>query len=322
MHAKVVLTAALLSLSNLSLMAAEVYVPQVVSGREDSLGLAFVSRFHLVNLSGVPVMAEIEARMNDSSPMKIFSGPGSSDFTSTVSKAVPAWGEETVSSTVVNGLKVGWARIQTNGPVGIVVTLAAYSLDASGQILTSTSIIPDETKSEFTAYALISKPAKTGIAVLNPSTTGTAETTFRIIDKAGTIVEEKNMTFQPLEKIAQFLDDKGLFENLQSLEGSLEVTSSIPVAATVIRVDGQYWSSFGTFAARPPRNGTVPETLPNVIGVDFGSFPLDPPTYSGSEIFVSTTGSDEQGDGSLQNPYRTIFHAISVAAGGSIVTVR
>ena len=42
---------------------------------------------------------------------------------------------------------------------------------------------------------------------------------------------------------------------------------------------------------------------------------------SGTEIYVSTTGSDVSGDGSIGNPYQTIQAGINAASNGNIVTV-
>ena len=42
---------------------------------------------------------------------------------------------------------------------------------------------------------------------------------------------------------------------------------------------------------------------------------------SGTEIYVSTTGSDVSGDGSIGNPYQTIQSGINAASNGNIVTV-
>lgn len=39
-------------------------------------------------------------------------------------------------------------------------------------------------------------------------------------------------------------------------------------------------------------------------------------------VYVSTTGSDSDGDGSMEKPYRTIFHAVEVAKSGDTILVR
>lgn len=46
-----------------------------------------------------------------------------------------------------------------------------------------------------------------------------------------------------------------------------------------------------------------------------------PATLAGSEYFISRDGSNETGDGSLGNPYRTIYFAETVASTGDTITV-
>ncbi len=75
-----------------------------------------------------------------------------------------------------------------------------------------------------------------------------------------------------------------------------------------------------------PSNPSVCSGESILISAQFVSTP--PPALNfpytkltGTEIYVSTTGSNTTGNGSLANPYLTIQHAISNAVNGQIVTI-
>ena len=44
--------------------------------------------------------------------------------------------------------------------------------------------------------------------------------------------------------------------------------------------------------------------------------------YNDTGIYVSTSGNDQTGTGTIDNPYRTITHALSVANAGDVITLR
>ena len=298
----------------------EIFVPQIVVG--DTVSYSYVTRLHLVNLTAVPVSGTIEARLDDAASWPVFGVGEGNGFVNTKSFNLPALGESTVSMSSSEQLRVGWVKILSSGPVAAVATLTAYSSGTDPEPITSTSIIPDQLTSAFSAYARISEKISTGFAILNPSLTSQAEVTFRLFDQMGTAGNVREVILQPGNKIARFLKEEPFFPNVSSFEGTMEVSSSQPLSATVILVEGTYWNSFGVFPSRVTSKNNGYDVLPNVIGIDFSAFPNDPASYEGTEISVSLVGDDNTGDGSAGNPYRSIAHALSLSISDQIITVR
>ena len=58
------------------------------------------------------------------------------------------------------------------------------------------------------------------------------------------------------------------------------------------------------------------------IALFFACLPGTAAVPQGAGIYVSTAGSDTSGDGSLGNPFRTIGHALTVAAPGDTIVLR
>lgn len=232
-------------------IAAEVkiYVPQVVNGVRQA-GTSFVTIFHLVNLSDNSVFGDIQAKRDSGEPMEAFWT--SSGFLPHVidkkSFTIAPFGQQTIVTTGIDAsLQVGWAVIRSSGPIGVVATLQFFE---GGKVTTSTSILPDPPLKAFSAYALVSARRRTGIAILNVSTEESADIVFKLYDNQGKFLASRTISLGPLGKISQFLNEGSLFTQLETFEGTVEVSSSVEVAATIIRVDETYWSTFRVFPAR------------------------------------------------------------------------
>ncbi len=75
-----------------------------------------------------------------------------------------------------------------------------------------------------------------------------------------------------------------------------------------------------------PSNPSVCSGESISISAQFVATPPPPLNFpytklTGTEIYVSTSGSNTTGNGTLANPYLTIQHAISNAVNGQIVTI-
>ena len=68
-----------------------------------------------------------------------------------------------------------------------------------------------------------------------------------------------------------------------------------------------------------PTPARVPGAV--VAAVFFACVSLGAPALS-AELYVSTSGNDSSGTGTLQNPYRTVKRAISLGRAGDTITLR
>lgn len=243
-------------LPQLALAQFEHFIPQVVDGADQPLhpDRFFRTEFHVVNLSKSEVNVEIELTQNDGQPMSRIRSPGLGPGGGTSSQArfvLAPLGQQTVATTNAPFTQIGWAIVRSSGPVGVVATLQ-YLVSGSNDVVTSTSILTDPPSEKFSAYGRISTSASTGIALLNTSSLKTALVKIQLYNNEGTLQDERTIALLPRGKIAQFLNEDSLFTGLQIFEGSIEVSSSMPLAATIIRVDKTYWSTFRVMPSRLP----------------------------------------------------------------------
>lgn len=232
----------------------EHFIPQVVDGVDQPLhpDRFFRTEFHIVNLSQSELSVEIELTQNDGQSMSRIRSPGLGPGGGTSSRALfvlAPLGQRTIGTTNGPFIQIGWAIVRSSGPVGVLATLQ-YLMSGSNDVVTSTSILTDPPGQKFSTYGRLSASASTGIALLNTSSSETAQVKIQLYDNNGILQDERTIALLPRGKIAQFLNEGSLFTELQNFEGSIEVSSSVPLAATVIRVDKTFWS---TFRVWPPR---------------------------------------------------------------------
>jgi hypothetical protein len=143
---------------------------------------------------------------------------------------------------------IGWASITSTTEIG-VVTVLKY-LQVPGDVITSTSILPDPVTEAFSFPAKHRAPASTALALLNPSDTETATVNVKLYDRDGDVQEERMIELSPQGKVVQFLNEGELFTDLGIFYGTAEVSSTLPLAAMVIEVEKTDWSTSRVY---PPR---------------------------------------------------------------------
>jgi hypothetical protein len=143
---------------------------------------------------------------------------------------------------------IGWASITSTTEIG-VVTVLKY-LQVPGDVVTSTSILPDPMTEAFSFLAQHRAPASTALALLNPSETETATVSVKLYKRDGEFQEERTIQLSPRGKVVQFLNEGELFTNLDIFFGTAEVSSTLPLAAMIIEVEKTAWSTSRVF---PPR---------------------------------------------------------------------
>ncbi len=130
-----------------------------------------------------------------------------------------------------NTLTVGWADIaaQSGGSISAVETI---------QIVNGTTVLAEASVLPSTPDAMLRLPVTekdnvaTGIAIAN---TGTASATLTLIlrNQDGSPAGTRTVSLGPSGQMARFVSE--LFSGISAFEGSLEVSSTVPVAGIAIR---------------------------------------------------------------------------------------
>jgi hypothetical protein len=247
--------------------AETIHVPHLVNGWRQ-LGDAeyptenYRTEFHLMNVSDQVLRVHVELWDDDGEPLNRFyqSGPLFDPTYANETEIIlqPLGSEQALLQTPFPFTKgravISVTDFQEN-PVpaeelGLVVTLSAWrkeTADSPSRVITSTSIIPQQLDRDFSLNVEIGEKESTGVALFNPSEAETAQIDLKLIAPSGLVTNQRTTELGPLVKIAQFLNEEGLFTEETSFKGALRVTSSIPLAATAIRVEDTYWSTFRVF---------------------------------------------------------------------------
>ena len=141
-----------------------------------------------------------------------------------------------------NQVDVGYALIYSDWGEDFGVEVVFQQFNSQGSLTATTAIIPLPPTDAFSFVAFSNSFAKTGIALLiPPDAEEDAEVTLTLFDNTGTWLGDAVVELGPGEKIAQFLNEEGLFpDELADGEftGSCEVRSPNPVAVTILKQSG------------------------------------------------------------------------------------
>ena len=237
----------------------ELYVPQVIAGRDPASGLFLQTTFYLWNLSSEELEVQIDLVTNDGQPMQAFlfktTLPPTTEFKSSGSLTLAADGAAMPATTTDWSrppedvpFLVGWAKVTASAPVQMIVTVASIRIfQGASQIVTSTSVTPDPLMARFSTLGLVIDDVvtvRTGLAILNPSLTDPCEVRIESFSSLGLDKREVVFTLPPKGKVVEFLDEEAFFPGVPYLWGKILVTASRPVSAIAIRVDGLNWSGF------------------------------------------------------------------------------
>lgn len=230
----------------------QIFVPHIAIGIAD--GTSINTSFQLLNLSNQPVTGSITAFTNTGKLFEAF------EFAKPVAPGSVPWklfglaplgrasiGTRTTFRSDETGFQAGWALIESTGPIGVVVQFAWRS---RGEIIAAASILPDPLTNQFSTPIHVSLLEATGLALVNPSEQSTAEIKLTAYNHEGNVVGETLIALPPRHNMAAFINEAGLFPQLQQLTGSIEVSSTVPVTATVIQSDRNRWTAFRVFPGR------------------------------------------------------------------------
>jgi len=222
-----------------------VYVPQVAHGQ----GLE--TTFVFMNLSATTNRLEIKAFDSDGLAVELLRDPGSAlvpPSTSTVlGVEVPGYGvSEAVTLTAsAQDLKVGYAEVSSdfNEPFGVEAVFKTYS---GNTLDTASSVLPVDPANSFSFIAYADGVNRTGIALLNPAENGVAsDVTMTLLNDNGDEVDELVVPLESGAKTTLFIDElfSDYFSTAGAFLGSVEVDSTQPVTATILKFEGEFMTT-------------------------------------------------------------------------------
>jgi len=232
--------------SRLALGQTEILVPQVVDGSDpespEGTRFEFMTEFFVENQSDQRIQVRIGMTTNEGEPMERFlrsASPGGFTLGDEVTFYLEPHGA-TYATTVGVGapglVQVGWARVTADGPIGLVTNLKHYDASGSGESLSSAGVIVDPPARAFSSVVRVLQGNSTGIAILNSSDTEPASLNLLLRDHDGTEVGSATLEIPAHGKIAQFLDEEGLFPGANLQVGSVLITSDVPLGVIIIHV--------------------------------------------------------------------------------------
>jgi len=243
--------------SQRALAQTEILVPQVVDGKdpESPAGtrFEFMTEFFVESQSDQRVEVRIVLTTNEGDPMERFiksAAPGGFILDNEITFNLEPHGATyatTVGVGALGAVQVGWAQINADGPIGLVTNLKYYEASGSGGFLSSAGVIVDPPARAFSSVVRVVPGNSTGIAMLNSSQTEPASVHFLLRDHEGAEVGSTTVEIPAHGKIAQFLDEEGLFPGTNLQIGSVLINSDVPLSLIIIHVEGKSWTVFRPF---------------------------------------------------------------------------
>lgn len=239
-------------LSGTALGQADTHVAQVGTGQ------GFETSFNFMNLSSTTSRVSVQVFDNSGDPLPILSldpGPFGDPFgAAETGLEIAGLGSASLATFPDPDVLVGYAVVQVDqGAVGFEVVFRRF--DGSGVLVTTTSVLPEPLTQAFSFVAFSNSFANSGIALLNPVENGvTANLEVEIYNNQGNLIGIRGVALPPGEKIARFINEDELFPELagQQFTGSVEVRSDLPVAVTIIKLEGNQ-GFFTTQTVQPAR---------------------------------------------------------------------
>ena len=158
-------------------------------------------------------------------------------------------------------LRAGWARLSSAGLFNSTV----FFQIVLGQIeLPRVGVLPSRPSEKTKLFAFISPTTNTGIAIANPSASVGARLILRRFDNGGQLLETVELDLEPLEHLAQFLNEDRYFPGLTDFEGIIEIEATRPVITLMLRSDS---NQLATLAVLLPQS--TGDVGPGTITEDF-----------------------------------------------------
>ncbi len=236
------------------LAQSDFYLPQVADGQGQ--GLVIKTTFILFNPSQNTVGVELLLTDNQGSPLSVTIPELGTDSTFSVSLRP---GETRFLQTVADGpLKIGAGVVQADGALGVSALFTI--MDGTGRFLTEAGTGSSVQAQKFVIPVDTTENFDTGLALFNIGAIDST-VTFRARTAAGGAGPQTSRTLGPTAHQAFFVTE--LFSQLGAFRGTLEVESTRPLAAVVLRQNLSTFTST-TLPVVPSNSQQLEFQLPHV----------------------------------------------------------
>ena len=212
---------------------------QVANGTFE--GGSFVVTLIFVNRTAAPSNGRVSLFKSDGTPFVVTLTDGTSD--SSFEFTVPAGGSAFLRTDGSGDISPGYAVLDATGPLG--GTLIFTQRDGGGNVTSEAGVGASPVDTRFSIPVLFNQQGtNTGIAFVN-SSSQTVQITLTRRDQAGMELEQEMITLEPGQHSPKFANE--LFDQLAGVDefqGSIEITSSAPISAVALKVQGLLLTTF------------------------------------------------------------------------------
>ena len=264
-----------------STAAFEVFLPHIADGVIS--GTAYRTTFILVNPEREPAELTLELTGDDGNPLelRLFERGALAGQASQFSFRIPAGGSRVFETSGSGAGQVGAARIVSGSRI---VASGIFSiLDMNGTVVTEAGIGSSPPLQDFRLPVDITGTFNTGVALFNPGQ-DTSNATIELFNSAGASVGRTDLRLPPRNHVARFADQ--FFQLAGQIEGSLRVSSNVPLAAIAIRMNSAPLA-FTTLPVVSERSLQTSFNLPQIAN---GTFPGG--RYRTSFMIFSLSGTE------------------------------
>jgi hypothetical protein len=175
------------------------------------------------------------------------------DAVATLQREIEGRGTAQVEAySVDDSLQLGWARISTDDNIAVEVIYSIF--DTSGQLLTTTSILPREALMQGTLLVNLDAQSSlaSALAIVNPPANGEqAVIAAQVYDEFGNAMGQVQVTLEPGEGLSQnWIELVPALAGLNGFSGSAEFSSSVPVSMLSLRQGDVQLTTRDTLGAR------------------------------------------------------------------------
>ncbi|MBI2822937.1 MAG: hypothetical protein HYX74_12005 [Acidobacteria bacterium] len=246
MHRLVVLAIVIAAFAPAAAEQQEWILPVAANGYTQQ-PIHFQTAIRLINLSSTSLEVTLEAYDNNGVPTRILDlFPLPLQGTISVLRLEPLGSIERFTAGDVPSLN-GWIRLRYDGPAAALQASSEVALinapvgphpicsRSSTVLLASAEVPATRAANRFSGFAVMRPFRQSAYALLNPSTTATAEVFLSLLDFSGRFTATGQIQIPPQGRVSRYLAE--LLSNPPSdFMGALKITSSIPIGAGALNV--------------------------------------------------------------------------------------
>ncbi len=224
------------------------YFPQIANGIQSD-GVTWKTTIYITNPApsgGSPAAGTITFTASNGSPFQIsfVDSAGAAAGTGTVSFSISGGQTRKYVSTGTGALSIGFGTLSSSGT--IIGTAVFSEFTAGGALISEASVQASAPATRQAIFVDTQSGFDTGVAYANPNSEP-AGITLQLLNTQGVaVLPSTSQTLAGNTQTAAFVKG-GLFPSSQPLAGTMQITSSVPVAAVALR-----FSSTGLFTTLPP----------------------------------------------------------------------